>query len=153
MWPTKHLYWTIEGSRRCWGDRRGGRPRLLVAPPKPQQHPRDLPPRPVVPEADPLPPPRPYMPAELMPALPLAPLQFPPAPLFDETWVARWQDEPAAPAAPAEGIVIYSTFSGPPPDVWPERRKLQHNPGVLGMMLAAAFAFVVGYLASTRGAG
>jgi hypothetical protein len=145
MWPTKHIYWFNDGGRRCWGDRRGGRAKLLKVNPKPQQQLRDLPPRPV-PEAEPLP----YVAPELVPVLPSTSIQFPPQPMFDEEWM-RQQDrarEKVEALAQSE-ITIYSTFAGAPPDVWPELKPQRRiNVGLVAMMLTAAFAFAAGMLAS-----
>jgi hypothetical protein len=144
MWPAKHLYWINDGNgRRCWTDRRGGRARLMVPPIPDQSRNRTLPPR-RPPEAEPLRTPLPNIPPEWVPQLPQATVTFPPPAPFDDTWIHR-----TAPAEiePPKEQTIYSTFTGPPPDVWPElkpRRQLSHDIGLLAIALMAGFAFLAG---------
>jgi hypothetical protein len=130
LWPNKHLYWTLDGSRRCWGDRRGGRARLLVTPKPQQAHP--MPPRPVLQEAEPLP----NIPAEMVPAVP---------PPFDENWLRQFEERLSALSKPPREETVYSTFAGPPPDVWPEAKPARRvHVGLWAMMATALFAFIAG---------
>jgi len=137
MWPKEYLsYWNDGGGRRCWGNHRRGSRFMRVAraeAPLPQL----MVPRPALP----------YLPPELVPALPVAPLMFPPPSLFDEHWVRQQEQLEAARARMAEQIV-YSTFAGPPPDVWPEAKppRRRVNVGLVAMMLTAAFAFAAGII-------
>ena len=95
----------------------------------------------------------------LLPLLP-RPVEPPPEPLmpFDETWIRAGVDEPPD---PQREEIIFSTFAGPPPDVWPvlqpeplAQAKLTPAPvnmvGFWAMLLSAAAGFVAG-MHSMRG--
>jgi len=132
-WPNDYLSWIPNGGRRCWGSRRGGRARSLVSP-KPQQ-PHLMPPRPAL-EAKPLP----NIPAEIVPASP---------PPFDERWLRQFEERLSALNKPPREETVYSSFNGPPPDVWPEAKPARRiHVGLLAMMATAAFAFGAGLFAS-----
>jgi hypothetical protein len=146
LYPRKHLYWSRGDGQRCWSDRRGGRARFGAVKSLPPQR-GTLPPSPrVLREAEPLPTPRlPLVPPELVPVIePPKPVPPPPLP-FDQRWIETGEAEPPRQSrSDSEREVIFSTFQGAPPDVWPA---LRHQPSVMtlfAMLLSAAVAFAAG---------
>ena len=146
LWPRDHLYWSPTSGKRCWSNKRGRSASIPVVTHAP-------PPRPAPPSID--------VPPSLVPPRwrDLAPP--PPPSILDSpkwAWVAdaRGVNTGLIDTHPPSGTVVFSTFPGEPPDVWPPLE--QHTSGVatygmaaiLAMLAAGAFWVVWGYPGRVR---
>lgn len=127
IWPRAHLWWFRDAAgRRCWSSTRGvGR---WVPPSRPAPAPLPVPPPP---------------PIALPFWLPPAELALPPrTPTELERWpLVRFPGVEASEAR-AEGEILYTTFSGPAPDVWPELEPAVPWPGWLWLSRLLALAAI-----------
>ena len=129
-WPRAHLYWSVENGRRCWSNGRGKTRNAVQA---------------VTPAIRYVP--LPYVEPRLVPKSPDK-FPVPETPDFIEGW--DWFDA----ARQAErSTVVYSTFVGEPPDIWPVLNRQPFNWAAVlcwTFILCVVFVGVLGLTSAAR---
>lgn len=146
-WPKAHLWWS--GPNKCWSNRRGA---FSHQPPIRQKPTAKEPVSSVmVQHAQPEPPRTPVMTdqqeAERSMRWVFAPVMRRAAFLPWDAMIMRTDDDQMQEPS---GTVVYSSFAGEPPDVWPDARPIDHDDllsfigrTVLAILLGVVLCFVV----------